>query len=240
MKIAVTDNGNEGKRKLYLDWLKFLNPMAETVILSHTNNSADDVKNFDGLLLTGGEDVNPEKSKAMPLHVVGKPNLQRDEFEFALLDRALKNNMPILGICRGLQVANVFLGGTLYADLQFAGFQQHTTKDQEPEMRHAIRVVEHSLMNEVAGATIGEINSYHHQAVKTVAEELMISGYSDDNVIESLEWKRKSGRSFVLLVQWHPERMKDRENPFTYNVGKRFFDEVLNTITVSLIQRSDA
>lgn len=240
MRIAVTDNGNEGKRKLYLDWLKFLNPMAETVILSHTNNNADDVKNFDGLLLTGGEDVNPQKSKAMPAHLVGKPNLQRDDFEFALLDRALKNNMPILGICRGLQVANVYLGGTLYADLQSAGFRTHETTDKRMEHRHSIQVIKNSLLQEITRSDSGKINSYHHQAVKTVAEELMISSYSDDNVIESLEWKRKSGRSFMLLVQWHPERMKDRENPFTYNVGKRFFDEVLNTITVSLIQRSDA
>ncbi len=233
MKIAVTDNGNEGKRKLYLDWLNELHPEAEVSVISYSTHSGDDLKDFDGILLTGGEDVNAERSRAIPKELVGIPNLARDEFELKVIDSAVKQNIPIFGICRGLQIANVYFGGTLIADLEFSGFRKHKSSANEPEHRHKVQTVERTIVQELGG-TQGEINSYHHQAVDRVGNELIASSFSDDHVVESLEWKNKSGRSFLLLVQWHPERMMDKKNPFAVAIGKRFINEIQESITLNL------
>ncbi|MDP1676685.1 MAG: gamma-glutamyl-gamma-aminobutyrate hydrolase family protein [Bacteroidota bacterium] len=222
MKIAVSDNGNEGKRKKYLDWLQLFAPDAELTVIGYTNGFAS-LKGFDGLVLTGGEDIDPQLSKALPIELVQPSDKRRDDFEFQLLEQAITEKKPILGICRGLQVTNVFLGGSLTADLQSAGFADHTTKKNENERRHSIAVTKESLMYSVVGAELGEINSYHHQSALNVADDLMVSGRSPDGVIESLEWKNKTNKSFLLLVQWHPERMIDVENPFTRNICKAFF-----------------
>ncbi len=81
-------------------------------------------------------------------------------------------------------------------------------------------------MYSVTGNETGEINSYHHQSALTIADDLMVSGRSSDGVVESLEWRDKINRSFLLLVQWHPERMIDEGSPFTKNIGASFFMEV--------------
>lgn len=224
MKIAVSDTGREDKQKLYLDWLQSANPHAELLVASYKNNFAG-LDGFDGLVLTGGQDVDPALSQAMPVELVEKFDRQRDDFEFRLLEQGLKKKMPIFGICRGMQVTNVFLGGSLIADLKTAGFKDHTTKNNGPELRHSIHVNDGTMLGKITGTVVGEINSYHHQSMLNVADELIPSGYSDDNVIESLEWKDKKDKSFLLLVQWHPERMNDKENPFTSNIVSAFFTE---------------
>ncbi len=224
MKIAVSDTGREDKQKLYVDWLQSANPHAELVLASYKNNFTG-LDGFDGLVLTGGQDVDPALSQAIPVELVEKFDRQRDDFEFRLLEQGLGKKMPIFGICRGMQVTNVFLGGSLVADLKTAGFQDHTAKNNGPELRHSIHVNDGTMLGKITGTVVGEINSYHHQSVLNVADELIPSGYSDDNVIESLEWKDKKDRSFLLLVQWHPERMKDKENPFTGNIVSAFFTE---------------
>lgn len=225
MRIAVTDTGREDKQKLYLDWLQSFEPAATLVVVSH-RSSGNDLSGFEGLVLTGGEDVDPKFSKAEPITVVGATDARRDMFEFEMLGKALTEKIPVLCICRGLQVANVHLGGTLIADLLHDGYMKHDVKDKEPIIRHAISVKEKSLMHEITGTIAGEINSYHHQAVKNVAESLMPSSFSHDGVVESLEWKEKDGKPYFLAVQWHPERMKETENPFTTRIGASFFDAV--------------
>jgi len=222
MKIAVSDSGNEGKQKKYLDWLHLFAPDAELTIVGYKTETSS-LKEFDGLVLTGGEDVDPELSKAMPVELVQERDRLRDDYEFQLLDQAITEKKSILGICRGLQVANVFLGGSLVADLQSAGFKNHETKNGEKESRHSIVVEKESLLYSIVGTELGEINSYHHQSALTVADDLMVSARSPDGVVESLEWKNKIDRSFLLLVQWHPERMTNEENPFTKNICASFF-----------------
>ena len=227
MKIAVSDNGNEGKRKKYLDWLQSFAPDAELTIVGYTNGSVS-LKGFDGLVLTGGEDIDPQLSKAQPVELVQPSDKRRDDFEFQLLEHAITEKKPILGICRGLQVTNVFLGGSLVADLQSAGFVSHETKNNAHELRHSIVVEKESLLYSITGTVFGEINSAHHQSALTVADDLMVSGRSPDGVVESLEWKDTMDKSFLLLVQWHPERMTDKENPFARNIGTSFFSAVQN------------
>jgi putative glutamine amidotransferase len=229
MKIAVTDTGKPEKQKQYMDWLQSFDPGAELVIASY-RYGVFDLTGFDGVVLTGGEDVDPKLSMATPEELVEQFDRQRDDFEFRMLDTALKMKLPVLGICRGMQVANVFLGGTLVADLSSAGFERHTALKGQPELRHAITVMSGSLIAAVTETLSGVINSYHHQSVRVVADDLIASGYSDDDVVESMEWKEKNDRSFLLLVQWHPERIADKSNPFTGKIGSAFFHEAQNLI----------
>ncbi|MHB1050567.1 MAG: gamma-glutamyl-gamma-aminobutyrate hydrolase family protein [Bacteroidota bacterium] len=225
MKIAVTHCGNERKQGIYLDWLKSVEPAADCTTISSDIVIAEP-GDFDGIVLTGGDDVAAEFSKAAPSDLVQQPDTQRDRFEFQLIDKALAHNIPLFGICRGMQVINVRLGGTLIADLRHDGFGNHETKSGQEEVRHTIRVESGTLLEKIAGRSNGEVNSYHHQAVKDLAGTLTASSYSGDGVIESVEWKVGAGRPFLLAVQWHPERMSDRENPFTGKIAAAFFDAV--------------
>lgn len=226
MKIAVTDTGREDKQKLYLNWLRSFDPNAELVVLSYQKKNSTILSGFDGLLLTGGIDIDPKFSKAVPIMKVGKTDPLRDEFEFGLLDDAVKKGIPVLGVCRGLQIANVFFGGTLSADLQFDGYSEHTAKDQEPVIEHAVHVRKDSFLHEVVGSETGVVNSYHHQGVKTIGDSLQSVAVAEDGVIESLEWKEKNGKPYFLAVQWHPERMNDIKNPMTSTIGISFLDAV--------------
>ena len=227
MKIGVTDTGRGDKQINYYNWMKSIHPEVELVLLSYTKNNAAEIENCDGLLLTGGVDVDPKYSKAEPIEQVKTYDTFRDDFEFDVLTRAFQNEMPILGVCRGLQVVNVFLGGTLYADLQSSGFAKHDSNEQETDIRHSVTVVENTLLKKIVCTENGEINSHHHQAAKEIAPKLLASSYSEDNVVESLEWKNKNTNQFLCLVQWHPGRMNDVENPFAKNIGAVF----LQTIT---------
>jgi len=225
MKIAVTDTGNEDKQKQYLDWLRSFEPSAEYIVVSYKRNNGI-LHDVDGVVLTGGCDIDPKFSKAEPVEKVEPYDTKRDEFEFSVLDKALQRHIPVLGICRGLQVVNVFLGGTLIADLETAGFAKHTAKTNEPIVYHPVVVKEKTQMHEIVNVATGTINSYHHQAVQTLAEPLMPSSFSPDGVIESIEWNEQEGKPYLLAVQWHPERMKEHANPFTTKIGESFFKAV--------------
>ena len=224
MKIAVTDTGRPVKQQLYLDWLRSFDGAAELVNISFSS-AEKDLSGFDGLVLTGGEDVDPSLSKAVPVELVEEFDRRRDDAEFQLLEQAMKMKVPILGICRGLQVTNVYLGGTLIADLPAAGYRPHTAEKDEPVLQHTVRAAEGSILNRITQSGNGRVNSYHHQAVLECGAGLWVTGNSEDGVAEALEWKEPAGRSPLLLVQWHPERMTERKNPFTTAVGSFLFTE---------------
>jgi putative glutamine amidotransferase len=224
MKIAVTDCGNAEKQRIYVEWLRSYRPEAEIITLSYRDDGVS-LTGCDGLVLTGGEDVDPALSKAAPAELVETTDRRRDDFEFALLQQSMDAALPVFGICRGLQVANVFFGGTLIADLPSAGFQRHTAAKGSPALRHTVQVRDGSLLRAVTSAAAGDVNSYHHQSVLAPADVLTVSATSDDGVVEALEWKEPNARPFLLLVQWHPERMTDRANPFTSAVVSAFFAE---------------
>lgn len=153
-----------------------------------------------GLVLTGGEDVAPQRYKAAPHAKLGAVDPARDAVELALFDAAWTRKLPILAICRGIQLVNVALGGTLFQDLpserpsgvQHAGEGAH----------HGLTVERGSTMCAVLGATTLRVNSRHHQAVKDLAGDLLATAWAEDGLIEGAE--AKAGRR-VLAVQWHPE-----------------------------------
>lgn len=159
-----------------------------------------------GLLLSGGGDIDPKFYHATNLLPEMEFDRERDEFEMGLARVALRFNMPIFGICRGLQVLNVCFGGTLIQDLEIElpGAGEHRNKPGIfGDMWHRVDLEPGGKLYDLLGSTM-EVNSSHHQAVQEPGKGLMISGYSPDGVIEAIEILEKP---WVIGVQWHPERM---------------------------------
>jgi putative glutamine amidotransferase len=231
VRIGITDNHRpKNYFDNYLNWLQRIRPDSEFVKLGYTLENAGEVSKVDGLVLTGGGDVHPKLyERPDVIAVTTEVNELRDAFECDVIERALEEAIPILGVCRGMQIMNVFLGGTLVPDLVSAGFIDHTTSDGV-EYRHAIRPVEGSLLEAIVGAGEQTVNSVHHQAIEHLGRGLMASSMSPDGVIESAEWVLKDRMPFLLLVQWHPERMKDFENPTVQRIAAHFLQEVTRSI----------
>ncbi|HLT72277.1 MAG TPA: gamma-glutamyl-gamma-aminobutyrate hydrolase family protein, partial [Cyclobacteriaceae bacterium] len=151
---------------------------------------------------------------------------RRDEFELRLIDHALSNRLPLLGICRGLQIVNVYSGGTLVPDIPSKGLPNHSRFSEGHDRQHGVSVRSDSRLGAVAGQDIGGVNSAHHQAADLIGAGLIANAFSEDGVIEGLERTGKDERSFLLLVQWHPERMADQRSPLSGGVKQRFLTEI--------------
>jgi putative glutamine amidotransferase len=183
------------------------------VVLPPTGNegAAESVlHSLDGLLLSGGSDLDPGYYGEEPLPELGITLPERDAFEMALVGQALRRGMPVFGICRGMQVLNVALGGTLYQDLP-SQWERDVLKHRQDTPKwqptHEVRVTNGSYMAEVMGREMVKVNSYHHQGVKDLAQGLVATGYSSDGVVEAVEAENLSER-WLLGVQWHAEAMR--------------------------------
>lgn len=161
------------------------------------------IDKLDGLLLAGGEDIHPFFYGADPDPKLGEVCIDRDFAELALIHLALRKGLPIMGICRGMQLMNVALGGTLLQDIPSAGYTvQHNQNMNKSIPVHEIHIEAGSRMAEVTGASTMQVNSTHHQCVKDVAPGLKVVAYSNDKVPEALEGFPKYN---VITVQFHPE-----------------------------------
>jgi putative glutamine amidotransferase len=154
-----------------------------------------------GLVLTGGEDVHPSRYGARSHARLEATDAARDAIELALYRAARERNLPVLAICRGIQLVNVAEGGTLYQDLP----SEHPSpvNHADPKGRHALRVDPESLLHQTVGDP-ASVNSRHHQAVQTLAPGLRATAWAEDGVIEGVE-PRDGGAAWLLAVQWHPE-----------------------------------
>lgn len=231
MRIAVTDTmGSEHKFQMYNDWLRMGDPELESVRLSYKIDNLTALKECDGLVLTGGHDVFPPIYGGPIDHVkVTEVDTKRDDFERRAIDCALQGSMPILGICRGLQLMNVHQGGTLILDIEEAGYRSHKKEIPGVENNHRVFVEKGSFLDSITHAQTGTVNSSHHQAVRDLGKDLRSVAFSDDGIIEAMEWVEPEGKPFFLLVQWHPERMSDRTSPFSGNILKNFLNSILET-----------
>lgn len=163
-----------------------------------------------GLLLTGGSDVEPRLYGEEPAPETQQPDRVRDEVERLLIDEALQRDVPLLAICRGLQILNVHLGGSLFQHLPTATRHERRTPDRGMPA-HSVSVIDGTLLSDIAKRATWEVNSRHHQAIKDPGTRLKISATDPvDGVVEAAELP---GRKFVLGVQWHPENQvpADRE-----------------------------
>jgi putative glutamine amidotransferase len=181
---------------------------------------AECVGRCDGVLLTGGEDVDPRLyGNGLPPRLRGMVTVTpdggaRDLRELVLIDEVFRQRKPLLGICRGHQVLNVALGGTLMADIlaQMPRAINHRRMDRRSEIVHEVRLTRGSLLAKITGRQKLGVNSTHHQAVARVARPLKVAAVSGDGIIESLELGpgAVNGLPFLLSVQFHPERLVDR------------------------------
>jgi putative glutamine amidotransferase len=169
---------------------------------------------LDGLLLSGGPDLDPGYYGEGPIPELGTTIPEWDALEMALLRLALEQGMPIFGICRGMQILNVALGGTLYQDVPSqlgADVFNHWQTTPKCQVTHEVEVLDDSYLAKITDRPKVEVNSYHHQGIKGLADVLTVAARCADGVIEALESRYFSDR-WIVGVQWHPEGMRDTES----------------------------
>lgn len=182
----------------------------EAIVLAPaTHAPADVIRTFDGLLLAGGADVRPALYGEPPHGAFEAAESGRDEYEIALVRLALEQDLPLLAICRGVQVLNVALGGTLVQDIpsELPNALPHDVREPRVAIAHDVWMTAGSLLERLMRDRLGEedtcrVNSRHHQAVGRLAPGLLVSATAPDGVIEAVE---DPSRRFCLGVQWHPE-----------------------------------
>lgn len=159
---------------------------------------------IDGLMIIGGCDVNPLLYHENPLPLLGETDYPRDLYEIALIKKATQKNIPIFGVCRGLQVINVAFGGTLYQDLSYAPQKilLHSQKERRECASHTINIQENSFLYPIFQDR-GYVNSFHHQAIDRLGKGLKAVAYSEDRMIEAIEHISLP----ITAVQFHPEDM---------------------------------
>ncbi len=165
-------------------------------------------KGLDGIVFPGGADVAPQEYREEPIDNLNIVEAPRDRTELTLARWAVADDLPTLGICRGPQVLNVALGGSLWQDLRQQGVTSVDHSDADGRapsaLIHRVRLDPDSRLAQLINETSIEVNSLHHQAVKTIAPRLRVTGTSDDGVIEALE---SDDHPFLIAVQWHPEEI---------------------------------
>ena len=189
-------------------------------ILECTDCMDEILDRIDGVVIQGGIDVSPltygenPTKESLDFHIV------RDHFELKLIEKCLERRIPLLGICRGLQIINVFFGGTLsqHLDTENASVIHHRGKEFK-ETIHFISTRENSIVRDCFGER-GIVNSIHHQAISELGEGLIATSYADDHIIESIEY---SGDSYIHGVQFHPEQMNSTPGD---KIFIDFFEEV--------------
>jgi putative glutamine amidotransferase len=185
---------------------------------------AEYVEHVDGILLPGSPtDIDPKRYGADSHEKLGKLYPERDATDFAILDLVeSQKDIPVLGICFGIQSLNVHRGGSLVQDIPslVANPATHDNEDDQPPVRHLVRVSADSVIGKLAGKPEVDVNSYHHQSVERVGRNLRPVAFANDGVIEAVE--DTAGR-FVLGVQWHPERGW-KEDAFSKSLFSAFIE----------------
>jgi putative glutamine amidotransferase len=216
--IGITDCE---KYPNYERWM-LSEPDVEVIRLGHQFSNLNDVAKCDGILITGGDDVHPRFYGSKEIHYPNAPDEfveDRDEFEIDTFKKAQENKLPVLGVCRGLQLINCTLGGTLKQDLgELNKIHRRVT---EVDKIHKVKVSDNTLLKEIANANQGEVNSSHHQSIDKLGKELKINSTAMDGTIEGIE---RSEGPFLLAIQWHPERMIDQNSPLSKNIKNAFLE----------------
>ena len=204
---------------LYVNYVTAVEKGGVTPLLITPAHTEDSIRALmekcDGLVLSGGEDIDPSRYGHDAIPQLGIVNPARDKSEFAALQVAVERDIPILGICRGHQLLNVFYGGTLCQDIQTARDDAKSHQQTQPWgiHHHGVTVEDDTRLAKALGCTELKINSYHHQAVQHLGDGLKVTARADDGLVEGIEGVENS---WVVGVQWHPERhdaSADNANP---------------------------
>ncbi|MBK8982379.1 MAG: gamma-glutamyl-gamma-aminobutyrate hydrolase family protein [Ignavibacteria bacterium] len=223
MKIGITYA--ESNFEKYTEWLDYFK--VDYVVLDHNSKKEgyDNFKECSGLILSGGADVYPElycdwdtketKGTYLP---------ERDGFEMKLMEESDNRKIPVLGICRGIQLINVYYRGSLIFDLEEIRNTNHRKISKTEQRFHNVNIIKDTLLFDIVKSEKAIINSSHHQAADRLGEGLMINAKSDEGVVEGIEYSDKAGKPFMIAVQWHPERMPF-DDPVSVNILKKFLSE---------------
>jgi len=241
MKIALSKASGSSSSQNYHNWFKKADDTVEIVdLISYSPEEAVELlRDCAGLVLTGGNDVDPanyDQPEKTPL--CGEFDTHRDALELAVAKAAVEMRMPVLGICRGLQMLNVAFGGTLIADIpsQTVTDIEHRQVERRDSL-HPVSIEGGSVLKRITKTLDGEINSAHHQAIERIAPVFTAVATAPDGIIEAIEWGDATlgGKPFLLAVQWHPERMS-YDSPFSLPIAEHFLFEC--SAYYNLFQRS--
>jgi putative glutamine amidotransferase len=232
MKNIIIGISEGSKYFNYENWIKD-EPGVEIIKLSYHLDNFNEIEKCDGIMLTGGNDINPRLYNQPDFLVYVDPkdiDEKRDEFEWKIIQHTEENQKPLLGICRGLQFVNVYFGGTLVPDIPAFGKFNHGKFKEGNDREHLVDIDTNSVLYKIIGEEKGEINSAHHQSVDMPGYGLVVNALSPDGIIEGMERRDAEGRSYLMLIQWHPERMANQDSIFAKKVKEDFLNVVRKTV----------
>jgi putative glutamine amidotransferase len=232
IKIGLTFTGTQAKHDNYVNWLKG-NDDIDIIQLSAEDDNLAAVKDMDAIVLSGGVDAHPKSYGSSKTDYPNAPdnfNKKRDDFETAVFNLSQQQQIPVLGVCRGMQLINCILGGDMVQDIGPASNNIH--RNDGDDKKHSVTILPGSLLHKITGAITTETNSAHHQAIHKIGAGLSINASSADGIIEGVEWTDKSNKPFMLAVQWHPERMYKlgmQASPLSKNIRDYFINEIIKS-----------
>lgn len=224
--IAVTKASGSHSYENYVTWLKSFDPKIEIVdfhVISY-DSAVKILPKCSGIVLSGGPDIDPK--------YYGKPedssycdiDIARDTLELKLISMAENLKMPMLAICRGMQILDVAHGGTLYPDIKTFRPGSAVHQQDSGDATNDIILDTDSYLFQITKQINGMVNSNHHQAVDVLAPEFRASAKASDGLVEAFEYANPESMPFMLAVQWHPERLQPHNNPYSFNIGRAFVD----------------
>lgn len=229
--VSATTRETEGVRRLRLNqsYVDALDAAGLTPLVTpplDPTRAAEVLALASGLVLSGGEDVAPRRFGAEPHPALGSVHEERDAWELALVAAAKAARLPTLAICRGVQVLNVALGGTLVQDIpsERTTTLRHGGDGRRHDRTHAVSVTPGSRLAGALGATSLEVNSLHHQALDRVGEGLAVTAQAPDGLAEGAEWT--GGDWWAVGVQWHPEELVRGDHDWDRSLFSEFARQV--------------
>lgn len=227
--IGITQS--DSKFHLYDPWIQGDDKDINIITLSYTEQNLMDLEKCDGIVLSGGIDTHPKfYNNSRYQYPLGPDefNEVRDIFELKVFEYACEHNIPVLAICRGMQLVNIALGGNLIQDLEEGGRENHRKQNEFDDGVHEVFIDKDSLLYQIANIERGLVNSAHHQGLGNIADDLMVSAVAKDDVPEATEYKNKANKPFLLCVQWHPERLKIEStlHSFSKNIREAFLSSI--------------
>lgn len=197
--------GSKAVTGTYKNYIRAIEEFGGIPVTLYPGVSRDAYLEIDGLLLTGGPDIDPVHYNETE-HETADVNRDRDKLELRVFEWAMEKEIPVFGVCRGIQVMNVVIGGSLYQDIpsQFTDHLTHKIIENTDDAWHNIKIQPDSLLKQITCQNVAKVNSRHHQALKVIGDGFVVTAQSEDGIIEAIEDKSKK---FMLGVQYHPERM---------------------------------
>lgn len=229
IKIGLTYTGTDEKHNNYINWLKG-NDHIEIIVLSEEAHNLDEVKAVDAVVLSGGVDAHPSSYGSDIVDYPNAPssfNEKRDSFETAVFQLSQQQKIPALCICRGMQLVNCILGGDMIQDIGADANDIH--RNEGVDKKHDVTVLQDTLLSSITQVEKDTVNTAHHQCINQLGNGLKVNAFSDDGIIEGVEWADKTNKPFFLGVQWHPERMFKlgmQSSPLSKNIREYFINEI--------------